>query len=575
MENRQAVAVSTLQRLLPITISLLLPFNVSAENVPPVGSVSGELLQNNPMLNAPLAPRSKGLTELVQKEPSPAKDNQAAKEKGPTLKVNHINVIDMPESIQQDVQTLVKQYAGNMMTLPELRAVAVQITALLQRQGELLSYAYIPHQQVIDGLVTIQVFNGHLEAMTLAHNSSLIKDKIINNYINRIFQRGLNVKEVERKLLAISDLPGVGEMTPFLAAGNEPGGSILNLELKPAPRLEGVAVFDNAGSISTGRNRIGLQVNVNSPLGRGDRLQALAYFSPDVMQINNDSKHGNTIISRVSYDMPINTNGTRAGVSYSKVNYKLGGAALQDLGDGFAEITSLYGSHALIRRERSNMTLDVNLDLKRMSDIFWEQNNLRTASALMLQLSGNIARALLGRPNVVQYQLAYTAGRLANNADWNGLKTKGAYFKATQNIQYQQGLRPGLIFKLLFNGQLASKNLDGAEKMSLGGPYAVRGYSNSAASVDSGWLVSAGLSYALPAVDGLTAELFYDYAAGDVQKFSKQPAKVTLRGYGIGLNYNVTSKLFINASYAWRHGREQRLQPQNKAMGWLTAGWRF
>lgn len=574
MESYSLINIKALNPLLFVIGSL--PFCIMAEKIPSVGFTSGELLQNNPMLNVPSAPRSKGINEPQRDSAqSRTENNRRPEERGPEIKVNRIIVINLPVSANKEVLEFVEQYRGVMMTLHELRAVAVEITSLLQVHGERLSYAYIPNQKITDGTVQINVMNGHLEAINIYSNTSLVKDTIINNYVEKIYGMKGSIADTERGLLSISDLPGVGELSPFLSSGAEAGGSILNLELKPASRFDGVIVFDNSGLVSSGRNRIGTQVSVNSPLGLGDRLQALAYFSPDFIQINNDSKHGNTVISRVSYDLPLGANSTRAGASFSRVNYKLGGPVLSGLGDGFAEIASLYGSYSLIRSNSSNMTLGASVDLKRMSDKFWGEENTRTASVLTLQLSGNIPGLLLGKPNIIQYQLAYTGGRLNNNDSWNGLNTKGEFFKANQNIKYQQGLTPGMSFSLTISGQQSSKNLDGAEKMALGGPYAVRAYSNSAASADNAWMISPGFNISVPGVDGMTAEIFYDYANGKIQKFSRQPQNVKLRGYGIGLNYDINSNVFINASYAWRDGHDDLLQSQTKAMGWITAGIRF
>lgn len=553
----------------------LVPFSATADNIPQRGSMSGELLQNNPMLNVPSAPSSKGLHELQDKSTGKQSEKKGSDKKGPEITVNHIQVINAPGSTEKDIQRFVEQYQGKKMTLGELRHIAVEITSLLQRQGERLSYAYIPRQKISDGTVTIKIMTGTLEEIRLNTNRSLVKNKSIDRYIKKIDRSKPGIRPVESQLLFISDLPGIGEMSPFLSAGHEKGGSILNLDVNASPRIEGVAVFDNAGSISSGRDRLGAQINVNSPLGFGDRLQALAYFSPDFVQINNDSQHGNTFISRVSYDAPINTNATRAGISFSRVNYKLGGPVLHGLGDGFAEISSLYASRSLIRSSGANMTLGVNIDVKRMNDKFWGESNKRSSSVLSINLSGSIPHILMGKPNIVRYQLSSTAGRLKNSDDWNGLSTQGHFYKANQNIKYQQALMPGLAFNLMFNGQQASKNLDGAEKMPLGGPYAVRAYSNAAASADSAWILSPGFSMVIPGINGITAELFYDYASGKVQKFSRRPSKVKLRGYGVGLNYDMTSKLFINGSYAWRDGQDKLLRSQNKAMGWITAGYRF
>lgn len=546
-----------------------------AEISPPAGTTSGQLLQNNPMLNAPSAPHSDGLSEYPKNKINESGGKDTSENTGPKIKVKQIVVSDAPESARKDVEAFVAKYHDNRLSLAQLKMIAAEITSILQYHGQRLSYAYIPVQKVTNDTIKIKVFTGHLEAITLHENKSLVKDSILKKYLSKIFDARQDVTQTETDLLAISDLPGILNVSPFLTAGQESGGSILNLDLTPSPRVEGVVVFDNAGSITSGRDRIGTQVTVNSPFGIGDRFQGLAYISPDFLQTNHDSKHGNTFISRLSYDALVGANSTRLGLSYSRVNYKLGGPVLSGLGDGFAEIMSLYGSRSLIRSNNSNLTLGINADFKRMSDKFWGDDNRRTAGLLTFMLSGYRSASLAGLPNVIQYQLGFSGGRLNNSDAWNGLQTKGDFFKSNLNINYQQGLLPGIAFTILINAQQASKNLDGAEKISLGGPYAVRAYGNSTSSADNAWIASPGFSLAVPGVNGLTTDIFYDYAKGKIQKFSRQASRVTLRGYGVGLNYDLNSKMFINASYAWRDGHDKLLPSQNKAMGWITAGIRF
>lgn len=216
-----------------------------------------------------------------------------------------------------------------------------------------------------------------------------------------------------------------------------------------------------------------------------------------------------------------------------------------------------------------------NFDFKNMNDKFWGESNKRSSSLFAVQLTGNISSSFFDKPNMFQYELSPSIGFLKNSDEWNGLSTKGTFHKINYNFKFQQALNSWLIFQLISNGQQSSKNLDGAEKMTLGGPYAVRAYSNSSVSVDKGWVISPSLIMPVYGIDGLTTEVFYDYASGKIQKFSKGPNTVDIRGYGISLNYDLTSNLYINTSYAWRDGHEKLLQSQNKTMGWITAGYRF
>lgn len=537
-----------------------------------MGSVSGQILKNNPMLNNP-SPRNSEKSEtlsLPENTPRPEDENAGAQ-----IEVKLIRVIHVPEVARNEVEKLVADYRNRKMTLNSLRNVAINITSLLQAHGERLSYAYIPDQKITGGVVTIDVMQGRIESIRIHKNSSLVKDSVLNRYVKQMYEFKEQIARVENSLGNVTNLPGVGELTPYLQAGQEPGGSALWLDVTPARRVEGMVVVDNMGSLSSGRTRFGVQANINSPLGLGDRLEALGYAAPDFLQTTNDSNHGNTLIGRLAWDAPVGVRGGRLGLSFSRVSYKLGGPSLRGLGDGYADIASLYGSYPLLRGRRNNLSLGMNIDFKRMNDNFWDMSNRRHAPVFSLPVNGDSQGSLLGKPFILQYGLSPALGVLSNSDEWNGSDTRGRYAVLTESFNYLQGLYPGITLGLNFSGQQASKNLDGAEKMSLGGAYAVRAYSNSAASIDSGFVISPSLNLDVPGMDNTSFQLFYDYGRGKLQKFSAVNQTVALKGYGVGINYNFKTRAFINASYAWRQGRDELVTVQNKATGWITAGIRF
>ncbi|HLX00992.1 MAG TPA: ShlB/FhaC/HecB family hemolysin secretion/activation protein, partial [Trinickia sp.] len=251
------------------------------------------------------------------------------------------------------------------------------------------------------------------------------------------------------------------------------------------------------------------------------------------------------------------------------------GGPLADTGGGIATVYGLYGSYPLVRSDTGDLTVSTNLDYKRMSDTTQTvSSRVRTAKTLGFQLGGYRRGSLLGLPNALQFEMGLTGGNLQDDIDFKNLTTRGNYAKTMQMVRLTQALRQDVYLDLSLNAQQASHDLDGSEKMVLGGPNAVRAYSNEVPSADSGYLASANLSVAVPKVKGLTAQVFYDYAQGKLQKFSSRDSTVILAGYGFGLNYTVSGHAVANLSYAMRTGRED-LRGQNKAMVWASAVVRF
>ena len=262
-------------------------------------------------------------------------------------------------------------------------------------------------------------------------------------------------------------------------------------------------------------------------------------------------------------------------MSVSRVNYTLGGL-YNDLGEGNATVYSLYGSYPLVRMQSASLDLNANLDYKRLTDSLFDEANQRWASVVSAQVSGSRQGMLAGLPNIFQYQVGVTGGDLRNQDAWNGAQTRGTYFKATQYAKLSQVLHRGVYLDLSVQWQQTSRNLDGSEKMSLGGPSAVRAYSNDTVSADSGHIASAQLNAAVPFIDGLTAQVFYDRARATVQKFVSRGANaVTMEGYGFGLNYVIAKRAEFSLMHALRMGSHRLLGDQHRAMTWFNAVVRF
>ncbi|MEK6356086.1 MAG: ShlB/FhaC/HecB family hemolysin secretion/activation protein [Burkholderia cenocepacia] len=542
--------------------------NVPALDHPPS---SGSILQSNPVLSAPGEPRGKsGEGRLVA--PHPRQDDTKS---GPAIHVARIEIGDVPPGLSAEVSAVLARYENQDMTLAALRNVAVLVTQVLLDHGETLSYAYVPTQDIADGVVRLAIKRGRVESTTLESNHSLVSDRVLHAYLERGISPTGDVRSVQDQLTRMGDLPGVAAIVPTLSAGKTPGGTAVSVAVQPGRRVEALVMMDNAGSSTAGRNRMGAQLGVNSPLGLGDRLQAVAYGAPDFFQRNHDSDGGHTWIGRLSYDLPVGARGARLGVAASRVNYVLGGG-YRGLGDGYATVYSLYGSYPVVRTQARNLSVSANLDFKRMSDNFFEIPNDRKATALTLQLNGDEQGRLAGLPNIFQYQLGLTGGVLGNKDDWLEAHTDGRYVKTTQSLKLTQGLRKGIYVDLSVSAQQTSSNLDGAEKLVLGGPTAVRAYSNDAVSVDSGVIASATLNMAVPKVNGLTAQVFYDWSHGRIRKFvTKGRDAVRMAGYGVGATYTIDKRATMSLSYALRDGGDPLLGPQHKAMVWVNAAIRF
>ena len=593
---------ATQQRSLPLKAGLLsislLPFThvshaaelpVTPTQPPAPVTSSGALLQQ---YRGMLAPDANARTPSSQAhgEDDASSSTQGG---GQRFLLKRIELSEpLPEAAARKASDIFARVEGREITFEELSRVRAALNAMLLRDVDVLTYARIPPQDVKDGTVRFEVEHGHIAGVQF-NNRSLVTDKVIKHYLPsedaQAGKRDLGtLAQMNRRL---SSLPGIEKAAVSLNPGMEPGTTTVSVDATPARRIEGALVANNAGSPSSGANMAGAQVNLNSPLGIGDRLQGTFFYAPPVGQ-GAAGRGGRTSYGVLSYDMPLGYQGVRGGVQYSRIDYKQGGPAeLRDVfnGHGTADGVRAYITEPLRDRDDANFAIGGSVETRQLKDSFFELASRRRVIDVAVNTSGFKVGELAGRPNVSSLDAELKGGRVnigevGINDDATGDLTQsliaGHFAKLSLNAQYQQLLRPGLGLSLKGSMQLASRHLDPSEQMSLGGSQAVRGYDSNLSSVDQGALFSAALTQDIKQVPGLSASGFYDYGRGQVSRSNIAAGGcgcaipgnwLTVQSAGAGLNYQLGEKLSVGVSYARQIGRVPLGQIQRKrGQTWLN-----
>jgi hemolysin activation/secretion protein len=132
----------------------------------------------------------------------------------------------------------------------------------------------------------------------------------------------------------------------------------------------------------------------------------------------------------------------------------------------------------------------------------------------------------------------------ALTADDAGPRTEGRFGRANyQLVRYQRATDAAAVL-IKLTGQIASKNLEAGEKISLGGPDRVRAYPSGEASGDEGQVLSIEGRYALPSIRSELA-VFFDY--GHV-KLNRQVYPGALDTAGPGNSYDLKG---VGAGLQW------------------------
>ncbi len=470
-----------------------------------------------------------------------------AKAGGPSLQVNRFILQGNSVIASGELLPLLADLQGRTVTIGELQAGANRITALYRERGYPLARAYIPAQEIDGGVVQIAVLEGRLGEVQV-NNASRVSAAALTPIESLKAGEAVRSAALERSLLLLADTPGV-EVKSTLKPGASVGATDLLVDVQPGPLLSGSIDADNYGNRFTGEYRLGGTLNVNSPLGLGDRLSLRAMGSDE------DQQYG-----RIAYQLPIGPWATQVGVAYSDMDYQLA----KDFDDlkahGNARITSAYAIQPLVRSRDFSLYAQLQYDDKRLKDDIdqFDSKSDKRSRVVTTSLNGNSRDQLFGG-GVNSFALAWSQGSLnidgAANQRVDDLSagTQGRFHKLNPSLVRLQRLTNRFSLYGQLQGQWADGNLDSSEKLSLGGAYGVRAYPQGEASGDQGWLANLELRYAL--TEAWQLNTFVDHGEVRLNKdtWSDGENHRRLSGAGVGARWAAHSWQ-ISATSAWKLG---------------------
>lgn len=441
------------------------------------------------------------------------------------------------------VDAYIAPLRGRETTMSALQVMRAELTELLYHDGESLVRVLLPQQTIEkNGVVRFQIVRGRVERVVV-ENASQVDTARIEAILRGTGVADPRLRDIDARIRLLRELPGVGRVDATLAPGKYPGGTLVTVTVAGGPSLYGMVTGDNAGSVEAGERRIGLVGGINNPFGRGDRLEAMVYVTPTALQTH-ASDGGQTRLARVSYDTPVGDGATRVGASVSHVAYRLGGA-FDGLGKGSADVASLYATRPVWRTRDASLDVSASIDRKQLRDDRFDGllESRRNSNVASVRADGSGVAGQGRWRRWYRYGLGVSYGSmdltdLDRTSGNDATRRHATFVKAEPVASIAVAPVSSLRLSAQVRGQWASRSLDGSERMSLGGPGAVRAYDLSAAAVDDGAVVSleASHDFILP---NTRISAFYDGAAGRYRSAMGYPSRpVNLQGAGIGVNWN-------------------------------------
>lgn len=524
-----------------LVLVLLTPSVVQAADVD-AGSLQQQIDRNQslklPRQMAPLLPKpmasqpSTGLKILVKQ-----------------FKIEGNTLID-----EAQLQPLLARYQGQELSFSEIEAVVAKVAEVFRLAGWTVQ-AYLPEQDVMEGVVTIQIVQARFGKVLI---EGTVPGPATPETLQAIIQAHqasgafLNSQAMDRSLLIADDISGV-YVSGTLKEGEQEAETDLVLKAAEKPRYDGSASTDNTGSRSTGVHRLVMSLNFNSIVGDGDQVST------------NWIETKGSRYARMGWTVPVGLDGLRLGVSTSHLSYNV--LQFQDTvaPTGTSDTTGIEATYPLLRSRNQNLYASFAIDEKRFQN--YSEGQLKSDYAnrpKSLGIYGNSFDGWGGGGSNTG-SLTFIHGFLNLDGSPNAAEvatttqTAGAYRKIRYALSRQQVLSSNWSLYGSLSGQRAQagKNLDSSEKFYLGGSSGVRAYPSSEAGGGNG--VMGNIELRWQADPHLTLAGFYDI--GHVTLYpSKNLQDVTalnqysLKGAGFSVAWQTSTGATLKVVWARRIG---------------------
>lgn len=474
---------------------------------------------------------------------APAAPTTAKPHAGPSFVLKGIRFKGVNPAREAELQGQVKIYLNRTVNFSILELIASQLTGYYLQKGY-VARVVMPAQDVKDGIVEMQVVESIRGNLNVEKKGERVDEGRVAAFVDHRLAKGdaLNVFELDAAISILNDQPGVQARSALLK-GKQEGETDVVVSVADKSLWSGAVGINNHGGRASGIIQAQGSLTLNNPTGNFDAATLLVNASEGVTYGSAD------------YSLAVGGGGLRVGASVSSLDYRLvdsSFAALDLKGD--ADTYGVYAGYPLARTPTLAVSLTVGHDIKKLVD---RSAAVETGNREVRTTSLGISGALLHRFRRLDAQTSFgmalisgdsdqrNAGALAADNVTRGVN--GGFTKLAFSVVNQVDFNPQWSSIVALRGQLAAQNLDSTERMSLGGPTAIRGYPGGEGLGDEGWLLNLNLRRKLG--DGVTATFFVDTGGTRLNRDTwanwnaanpNLKNSYTLTGAGAGLEWRMT-----------------------------------
>ena len=445
----------------------------------------------------------------------------------------------------EDIRPLIIGLIGRRIGLADLVSAADAIADRYQRDGYILTQAFVPAQSVADGVFRIQVIEGYIAAVQVKAEEGPARRRVERLTAALAQARPLKIERLEEALVTANQTPGVSVSGLLRPSDTEPGASDLIVTVATNPVIASLST-DNRGARSTGVWTIAADAVLRSPFDDGGQLTLDATAAPDVNRRR--SLQG-------KYQLPLTDDGLSLSLS-GLVSHGEPAGTVQDL--SLITDNQTYGvrvSYPLFADRQRKLVAEAGFavqsaDVHALSAPFSHDDWREADMALLYQ----DAASLQGVSSLSLDLVKGLPGLGATPSGSATLSRPGSstdFTKITAALAHSRAILGPFGLSVSVNGQYGFDRLVTGEEINFGGSGPGRGYDPGALTGDSGIGAATELHYDVDA-DSLDLDRLQFYGLYDAAKVwlhDQGLPQSVLQSVGGGVRFGLFDHLSLGVEF--------------------------
>ena len=405
------------------------------------------------------------------------------------IKIYQIEVEGSTAFSSETIEALVSPYINKKVNFEQLLRLTQIITDLYVDRGYTTSGAFLPKQDISDGVVKIQVVEGRLENIEIEGLKHL-KKSYISSGLRQVTRMPLNVNELQQALEKLKREPLIEQVEAELVQGTSRGSSVLILGIQEARIIDGRLIVDNHNSPSIGEIQGIVFLSHKNLLGIRDRAE---------FQYNLTEGFSNYDIN---YKITLNFEGTAIGFGYRKGESQIIEEPFNEVDiRAEADTFSLDFILPIISSQTTESNISFSFDRALSKTFIFGDKPFSFADGTdngrsqlsVFRLKGDFLKRSNNSVLSVRSQLSWGVDLF--DATVNENAPDGLFLSWVGQLQFAIALDKDqdIVWITSITTQLANDSLLPFEKITLGGVSTVRGYRQNSFVGDNGVVASLGL----------------------------------------------------------------------------------